>query len=68
MQQRKDTNVLAIVKGKERYVFLFDDNSRAKLLEVLSRYAVDPELSLSWKDVAVLWNRAKGVKRDGWSM
>jgi len=50
----QDINVLALVKGEERYVFLFDDSSRAATLRVLGRYASNPELSFSWYDAAVL--------------
>ncbi|NIL96273.1 MAG: hypothetical protein GTO53_02815 [Planctomycetales bacterium] len=49
-----DINVLALVKGEERYVFLFDDDSRAATLRVLGRYASNPELSFTWYDAAVL--------------
>ena len=35
----QDINVLALVKGSERYVFLYDDASRAETLRVLGRYA-----------------------------
>jgi hypothetical protein len=49
-----DINVLALVKGAERYVFLYDDASRAEALRVLGRYASNPELSFSWYDAAVL--------------
>jgi len=50
----QDINVLALVKGEERYVFLFDDDSRAATLRVLGRYASNPELSFTWYDAAVL--------------
>ena len=50
----QDINVLALVKGKERYVFLYDDASRAETLRTLGRYASNPELSFSWYDAAVL--------------
>lgn len=50
----KDINVLALVKGNERYVFLFDDDNRAEALRTLGRYASNPELSFSWYDAAVL--------------
>ncbi len=50
----KDINVLALVKGAERYVFLYDDSSRAETLRVLGRYASNPELSFTWYDAAVL--------------
>jgi hypothetical protein len=50
----QDINVLALVKGAERYVFLYDDSSRAETLRVLGRYASNPELSFTWYDAAVL--------------
>ena len=49
-----DINVLALVKGKERYIFLYDDNNRSKALRTLGRYASNAELSFSWYDAAVL--------------
>jgi hypothetical protein len=50
----QDINVLALVKGEERYVFLFDDASRAEALRVLGRFASNPELSFTWYDAAVM--------------
>jgi hypothetical protein len=50
----EDINVLALVKGAERYVFLYDDASRAEALRVLGRFASNPELSFTWYDAAVL--------------
>ena len=50
----QDINVLALVKGEERYVFLYDDDNRAEALRMLGRYAANPELSFSWYDAAVL--------------
>jgi hypothetical protein len=50
----QDINVLALVKGEERYVFLYDDSSRAETLRTLGRFASNPELSFSWYDAAVL--------------
>lgn len=50
----EDINVLALVKGAERYVFLYDDVSRAETLRVLGRFASSPELSFTWYDAAVL--------------
>lgn len=54
-----DINVLALVKGEERYVFLFDDDHRAEVLRVLGRYASNPELSFSWYDAAVLSQKVR---------
>jgi hypothetical protein len=50
----QDINVLALVKGVERYVFLYDDSSRAETLRTLGRFASNPELSFTWYDAAVL--------------
>jgi hypothetical protein len=50
----QDINVLALVKGEERYIFLFDDEHRAETLRTLGRYASNPELSFTWYDAAVL--------------
>lgn len=50
----QDINVLALVKGAERYIFLYDDANRAEALRVLGRFASNPELSFTWYDAAVL--------------
>ena len=50
----QDINVLALVKGGERYIFLYDDASRAQALRTLGKYASNPDLSFTWYDAAVL--------------
>ena len=57
-----DINVLALVKGHERYNFLYDDSQRAETLRMLGRYASRPDLSFSWYDAAVL---SKKVRQSG---
>jgi hypothetical protein len=61
----QEINVLALVKGQERYVFLYDDSSRAEALRVLGRFASNPQLSFTWYDAAVLSQkiRQQGQKR-----
>ena len=58
-----DINVLALVKGEERYIFLYDDASRAEALRVLGRYASNPELSFTWYDAAVLSQKIRHSTR-----
>ena len=58
-----DINVLALVKGAERYVFLYDDSSRAETLRVLGRFASNPELSFTWYDAAVLSQKIRQEER-----
>jgi len=55
----RDINVIALVKGGERYVFLYDDDSRAEALRTLGRYAANPDLSFSWHDAAVLGQKVR---------
>ena len=55
----QDINVLALVKGEERYVFLYDDSSRAETLRTLGRFASNPELSMTWYDAAVLSQKVR---------
>jgi hypothetical protein len=54
-----DINVLALVKGRERYIFLFDDNQRADALRTLGRFASSSELSFTWYDAAVLSQKVR---------
>lgn len=57
----QEVNVLALVKGKERYVFLYNEANRSETLRTLGRYASDPELSFTWYDAAVLGQK---IRRD----
>lgn len=54
-----DINVMALVKGEERYVFLFDDANRSQVLRTLGRYASSPDLSFTWYDAAVLSQKVR---------
>lgn len=54
-----ELNVLALVKGGERYVFVFDDESRAKLIDSFRDLAANPHLSLTWFDALVLTRKAR---------
>ena len=58
----RDINVIALVKGGERYVFLYDDDSRDQALEALARHAANPDLSFSWYDAAVLGQKVRQSK------
>jgi hypothetical protein len=59
----EDINVVALVKGAERYIFLYDDDNRARALRTLGRYASNPELSFSWYDAAVLSQKIRRQAR-----
>ena len=55
----QDINVLALVKGSERYVFLYDDSNRSETLRTLGKFASNPDLSFTWYDAAVLSQRIR---------
>lgn len=52
-------NVLALIKGQERYVYVYDDDSRQRLIDAFRDQAADPGLSFSWFDAAILTDKAR---------
>ena len=52
-------NVLALIKGQERYIYVYDDASRRELIDSFRDQAADPHLSFSWFDAAVLSDKAR---------
>jgi len=54
-----DLNVLALIKGSERFIYVYDDDSRDDVLTAVRDAAADPAVSLNWFDAAVLTERAK---------
>ena len=59
----RELNVLALLKGNERYLFIYDDESRPLLIDTFRDQAADPRLSLNWFDAAVLTDRAREQER-----
>ena len=58
-----EVNVLALVKGTERYIWLYRDSDRTETLRSLGRFASNPELSFTWHDAAMLSEKIRrGVK------
>jgi hypothetical protein len=55
----RELNVLALLKGNERYVFVYDDESRPLLIDLFRDQAADPRLSFNWFDAAVMTDRAR---------
>ncbi len=55
----QEFNVIALIKGQERYVYVYDDASRRPLLDCFEAQAADPALSLNWFDAAVLARKAR---------
>jgi hypothetical protein len=55
----REFNILALIKGGERYIFVYDDNSRQPLIDTFRDQAADPRLSLTWFDAAILTEKAR---------
>ncbi len=54
----REFNVLALIKDEERFVYVYDDESRPALLEFFRQQAADESVSLNWFDAAVLTKKA----------
>ena len=39
---RREFNVLALMKGSERYIYVYDDSSRDDLIDAFRHQAADP--------------------------
>jgi len=56
---RREMNILAMAKGRERYVFLYDDQSFDTLIDVFDNYAENPHLNFSTADASLLSQKAR---------
>lgn len=59
-----ELSVLALIRGRERFVYVYDDESREELIAAIRDQAADPAVSLSWYDAAVLAERARRSGQD----
>ncbi len=55
----QELNVLALIKGDERFIFVYDDESKGALIDDIRHKAADPAVSLNWFDAAVLTERVR---------
>jgi hypothetical protein len=60
---RREFIVLALIKGNEKYVFVYDDDSRQRLVDAFRDQAADPRLSFSWFDAAIMTDKAREQAR-----
>ena len=59
----QELNVLALIKGVERFIYVYDDGSREDLLDAVRNDAANPSVALNWFDAAVLTERARQQAR-----
>jgi hypothetical protein len=55
----QEFNVLALFKGEERYIYVYEDGGRDVLIDCFRDQAANPDMNLSWFDAAVLADKAK---------
>jgi hypothetical protein len=55
----QELNVLALIKGVERFIFVYDDDHTDALIDDIRHKAADPTVSLNWFDAAVLTERVR---------
>ena len=61
-----ELSVLALVKGPERFVFVYDALSAGEALNAIRDSAANPALKLNWSDAALLAERLEAqVAGDG---
>lgn len=53
----RELNVLALFKGDERFIFVYDDDSRDAVVDEIRNRAADPTVAINWFDAAVLTER-----------
>lgn len=51
--------MLALLKGNDRYIFVYDDSSRDEVIGAFRDQAADAALSLTWFDAVVLTRKAR---------
>jgi hypothetical protein len=56
---RCELNVLALIKGQEHYIFVYDDDSRQSVIDTFRDQAADPRFAFSWFDAAILTEKAR---------
>jgi hypothetical protein len=54
-----EVNVVALVRGEEQYIFMFDEENRTETLRMMGRFAANPELAFTWYDAAILSQRIR---------
>ena len=62
-----DVNVVGLQKAGENYLFLYRDDQSEDVLRSIGRTASQDDLTFSWHDAAVLSQKVRSRKWEGWS-
>jgi hypothetical protein len=52
-------NVVALIKGHERFIFVYDAMSREMLIDEIRYRAADPDSPINWQDATLLTQRIR---------
>ena len=63
-KDHEDILVVAVVIGKERFIVMFREDTRAEAMRSLGRWASDERLSFTWYDAAVASRKIREQKND----
>lgn len=55
----EEIKVLILLKGEEKYVFVYDSSTRADVLKAIQRYADHEDLNFTQKDADFLIDQVK---------
>lgn len=61
----QERNVLALFKGQARFIFVYDDDSRETLIDLIRDKAADPAIPINWFDAAMLTERVRNHQESG---
>lgn len=53
-------NIVCLVKGDQKYIWLFTDSQRAETLLSIGKMASNPEVDFNWYDAARLRKQVMG--------
>jgi len=57
--EESHVSVIALRKGEDRFIFIFDDVRRRELLYILGKFAMNEDLNFTWHDAAMLNKKMK---------
>ena len=60
----EELNVIVLMKGDERYVFLYDDKNAGSLSQIFGKYATDESLSFTFHDANILNHKVQKMKKE----
>lgn len=50
----EELNIVTLVKGDHRFLFIFDDENKERIRPEVAKFAADPKVPFSWFDAAMV--------------